>query len=149
MDAYTTALALLAKRELSSAQLRTRLARRKFPGSEIDEALARLTHDGTLNDRRVAEAAARLEGNVRRRGRRRAMQRLLQLGISAEIAADAVDAVFSEIDEAGLLDAALEHKLKGADPGTLDDAARARIVRSLVAQGFDAGDVLNRLRKKR
>jgi SOS response regulatory protein OraA/RecX len=97
----------------------------------------------------VAEAAARLEGNVRRRGRRRAMQRLLQLGISAEIAADAVDAVFSEIDEAGLLDAALEHKLKGADPGTLDDAARARIVRSLVAQGFDAGDVLNRLRKKR
>lgn len=149
MDAYTTALALLAKRELSAAQLRSRLARRQFSSTEIDEALARLRHDGTLDDRRVAEAAARLEGAVRRRGRRRAMQRLLQLGINAEIAADAVDAVFSQIDEDGLLDAALERKLKGADPGTLNDAARARIVRSLVAQGFDAGDVLDRLRRKR
>ena len=30
MDAYTTALTLLSRRELSTAQLRERLARRKF-----------------------------------------------------------------------------------------------------------------------
>jgi regulatory protein len=146
MDAYTTALTLLSRRELSAAQLRTRLARRKFDTVEIDEAIVRLTKDHTLDDRRVAVAAARMEGAIRRRGRRRVLQRVQQLGVSASVAKSAVDEVFAEIDEAALLEAALERKLKGANPRDLDDKAKARIVRSLVGQGFDASVVLERLR---
>jgi regulatory protein len=148
MDAYTTALTLLAKRELSTAQLRARLARRTFDEAEIDNVIARLTEDRTLDDRRVAVAAARLESAVRGRGRRRALQRVLQLGVGSSVAREAVDEVFAEIDEEALLDAALTKRLKGADPRELGDEAKARLVRSLAAQGFDAGSVLERMRKR-
>jgi regulatory protein len=148
MDAYTTALTLLSRRELSTAQLRARLARRKFEAAEIDEAIERLSSERTLDDKRVAIAAARTEGAVRRRGRRRAIQRVQQLGISADVAQAAVDEVFGEIDEPALLDQALDRKLKGADPRALDAKAAARVVRSLVAQGFDAGRVYARLRSR-
>jgi regulatory protein len=148
VDAYTTALTLLSRRELSAAQLRTRLARRKFDQPDIDQALDRLSKDRTLDDRRVATAAARLEGAIKQRGRTRVLQRVQRLGVSAGVAKAAVDEVFADIDEKALLDRALEKKLKGADPRILDAKATARVVRSLVAQGFDAGAVFARLRSR-
>ena len=148
MDAYTTALLLLSRRELSIAQLRTRLARKKYEVAEIDAALERLTADGSVDDRRAAVAAARLEGAVRHRGRRRVLQRLQQLGVNDQVARAAVDDVFAEIDEHALLDRALDRKLRGAEPRQLDQKQKARIVRGLVAQGFDAEQVLERLRRR-
>ena len=148
MDAYTIALTWLSRRELSTAQLRNRLARRKFEPQEIDAAIARLASDRTLDDKRVALAAARIEGAVRRRGRRRVMQRVQQLGISAGVAKAAVDEVFGELDEAALLDQAIDKKLKGAKPRELDARATARLVRSLVGQGFNAGQIYARLRAR-
>jgi regulatory protein len=146
VDAYTTALTLLSRRELSAAQLRTRLARREFADDEINAVIERLSRDRTLDDQRVARAAARLEGTIRQRGKRRVLQRVQQLGISASVAKAAVEEVFSEIDEKALLDHAIERKLRGANPRALDARATARIVRSLVGQGFDAGAILRRLR---
>jgi SOS response regulatory protein OraA/RecX len=148
MDAYTTVLTWLAQRELSAAQIRTRLARRKFDQAEIDSAVARLSAEGTIDDTRVARAAARLEGAIRLRGRRRVLQKVQQLGVSARIAKDAVEEVFKEIDEHALLDKALARKLRGADPRSLDARATARIARSLVGQGFDPGAVYARLRAR-
>ena len=148
MDALTTALALLSRRELSTKQLRDRLARRQFEPTEIDEVIRRLTRDGTLDDRRVALASARLEGAIRQRGRRRVLRQVQQLGIGAVTAKAAVDEVFGELDESALLEHALERRLKGADPRSLDRKATARIVRSLVGQGFAPGQVYARLRKK-
>jgi regulatory protein len=145
-DAYTTALALLSARELSEAQLRTRLTRRKLNPDDIDEALARLKADGTLNDRRVATALARMESAIRGRGRTRVIQKIRQAGIDADTAADAVREVFADVDEADLLDRALTRRLRGTPPGDLDDRARTRIVRALVAQGFSLEMVLRRLK---
>ena len=148
MDAYVYALTLLSRRELSAAQLRARLARRKFERREIDDAIRRLTEERAVDDRRVAVAAARLEGAIRQRGRRRVLQRVRQLGVSAEIAKQAVDEALSDVDEDALLDQALERRLKGADPHGLDAKAAARIVRSLVGQGFDPRAVYARLRAR-
>ena len=148
MDALTTALALLSRRELSSQQLRERLARRKFESDDIDEVVRRLTRDGALDDRRVALASARLEAAIKGRGRRRVMQHVQQLGISAATAKAAVDEVFGELDEGALLEHAIERRLKGASPRSLDRTAIARIVRSLVGQGFAPGQVYAQLRKK-
>ncbi len=148
MDAYTAALTWLARRELSTRQLRDRLARRQFDPAEIEAALDRLTRDGTLDDCRVARAAARLEAGVRRRGRRRVLQQLQQMGIAAAIAQDAVAEVFAEIDESASLDHALARRLKGADPRSLDRAAVARLVRSLAGLGFAPGAVYARLRRR-
>jgi regulatory protein len=147
MDAFTTALTLLSRRELSTAQLRDRLARRHFPADEIDDVIARLTADRTLDDARVAVASARLEAAVRRRGRRRVLQRVRQLGISEDTARAAVDQAFGDVDESALLDDALVRRLRGRTAGTLDAKAMARVVRGLVAQGFDRGEVYARLRR--
>ena len=148
-DAYTVALALLSARELSETQLRLRLARRKLDSDDIDTAIDRLKADGTLNDRRVAVAVARLESAIKHRGRARVMQKVRQAGIDADTAEDAVREVFEDVDETALLDRALERRLRGKTPRELDDKGRARIVRGLVAQGFRLESVLKRLKSDR
>jgi regulatory protein len=144
-DAYTTALALLSRRELSERQLRERLARRGLDAADIADAVARLLADGTLSDRRVAVAAARLEGAVRHRGRARALQKVLELGIDRDTAEAAVAEVFAELDESTLLDRALARRLRGRAARTLDERARAKLVRSLAAQGFAVEAILKKL----
>ncbi|MDP2054787.1 MAG: regulatory protein RecX [Acidobacteriota bacterium] len=145
-DAYLTALTMLSRRELSESQIRTRLARREFEDDEIEAAVERLRQDGTLNDRRVALAAARLESSVRHRGRARVIQKLRSLGIDGDVAESAVNEVFEEVDEGALLDRALERRLRGKTPKDLDDKGRARIVRGLAAQGFAFDAIMKRLR---
>jgi regulatory protein len=145
-DAYTLALALLSARELSEVQLRARLTRRKLDPDDIDTAIGRLKADGTLDDRRVAIALARMESAIRHRGRSRVLQKIRQAGIDGDVAADAVRAVFEDVDEHALLDRAFERKLRGKDPGELDERGRARIVRALVAQGFSLEAILKRLK---
>jgi regulatory protein len=147
VDAYTTALTLLSRRELTTKQLRDRLLRRQFAAEDVDATIDRLTRDRSLDDRRVALAAARMEAAIKRRGRRRVLQRVQQLGVAADTAKAAVDAVFAELDESGLLDQAIARKLKGTDPRSLDAKGLARVVRGLVNQGFDPGTVYARLRR--
>ena len=148
MDAYTLALTWLGRRELSTRQIRERLIRRDVPPDQIDEVIARLTTDRTLDDRRVALAAARTDAVVHRRGRRRVQHHLQQLGIDRETAAAAIDDVFGDLDESALLDQAIARSLRGRDVTALDRKGVARIVRRIVAQGFEPGAVFARLRRK-
>jgi regulatory protein len=145
-DAYTLALTLLSARELSEAQLRARLNRRQIDPDKIDDALARLKADGTLNDRRVAGAIARMESAIKHRGRARVIQKIRQAGINSDTAEQAVQAVFEEVDESALLDRALERRLRGKAPRELDEKGRARVIRGLIAQGFRLEEILRKLR---
>ena len=146
-DAYTVALTLLSARELSEAQLRTRLKKRKLDEDDIGEAIARLKADGTLNDRRVAMAVGRMESAIKGRGRARAIQKIRQAGIDSDTASEAVREVFQDVNEDELLDHALERKLRGTAVKDLDEKGRARIIRALVGQGFPFDAVMKRLRK--
>jgi regulatory protein len=147
-DAYVTALRLLARRELSEAQVRTRLARREFAPDEIDTAVVRLQGERALDDRRTALACARTEAHVKRHGRLRAVRTVEALGIDRELARTAVAEAFREVDENVVIQQVLERRLRyGA---SLDDPATLRRVhRYLLAQGFDAGTVNVALRKHR
>lgn len=62
-DAPSQTLALayraLARRELSTEELRRRLRRAGAPDEAIEQALARLVHSGYLSDERAAEERAR------------------------------------------------------------------------------------------
>lgn len=148
MDAYSTALRLLGRRELSARQLADRLERRQFPADEIHDTIDRLTHDGTLDDRRVALAAARLHASIRGKGRRRVLQQVQRLGIDADTVKQAVNDVFDDVDEGALLDRAIDRRLKGTAVAALDAAQKARLVRGLAGQGFDPSQVLARLRQR-
>jgi regulatory protein len=146
-DAYIVALTLLSARELSESQVRARLKRREIADDEISEAISRLKRDGTLNDRRVALAIARMESAIKHRGRSRVLQKIRQAGIDDDTAQDAVREVFEEVDEDAMLDKAFERRLRGKVAKELDDKGRARIIRGLVAQGFRFEAVLKRLKR--
>ena len=148
-DAYIVALTLLSARELSESQIRARLKRREIPDSEADDAISRLKRDGTLNDRRVALAIARMESSIKHRGRTRVLQKIRQAGIDGDIAEDAVREVFEEVNEGDLLDRAMERRLRGTAIADLDERGRARIARGLAGQGFSLDAIFKRLGNKR
>ena len=138
-DAYVTGLRMLARRELSEAQIRVRLDRRGFEPAEIDAAVARLRHERALDDRRTALACARTEAHVKRHGRLRVLRQLDALGIDRGIARAAVSEVFTDIDDDSLLAQALEKRLRGdAAPSR---ASMQRVRRYLLARGFPAAQV--------
>jgi regulatory protein len=147
-DAYVTALRLLARRELSEAQVRTRLARREFETDAIDAAVARLQEERALDDRRTALACARTEAYVKRHGRLRALRTVEALGIDPALARTAVTEAFREVDEDAVIQQVLERRLRSG--ASLDDPATLRrLHRYLLAQGFEAGTVTVALRKHR
>ena len=148
-DAYTVALTLLSARELSEAQLRTRLKRREIDADDIESAIARLKADRTINDRRVALAIARMESSIKHRGRARVLQKIRQAGIDGDLAEDAVREVFEDVNEDELLDRAMERRLRGTAVADLDERGRARIARGLAGQGFSLDAIFKRLANKR
>ena len=147
-DAYLTALKMLAGRELTEAQVRPRLARRKYDRDEIDQAIARLKANGNIDDARAATVIARRETTVRRRGKARVSSRLRAAGIAPGIADRAVQQVFEDVDPDALLAASLERRLRGRTRID-DDKEFQRLYRYLVGQGFEPDRVLAALRKHR
>jgi regulatory protein len=143
--AYIVALTLLSRRELAEAQVRTRLATRKFEDDDIDAALARLRRERAVDDRRTAVACARTQVRLKRRGRARVIRQVEALGIDRDIAREAVAEVFAELDEQALLEEALERRLRhGLSLG--DPAVVRRVHRYLLGQGFNPGRVVALLR---
>jgi regulatory protein len=145
MSAYVDGLKMLARRELSEAQVRQRLERRGHDADAIDAAVARLLDERAIDDRRTAEAIARTETAVRRRGRSRVRQRVERAGISGVVARQAVDDVFADIDPDALLAASLAKRLHGRD-AVADEKEFRRLYRYLIGQGFEPDRVLKALR---
>lgn len=143
-SAYLDGLKMLARRELSEAQVRRRLARHGYEPESIDAALERLKKERAIDDARVAEAIARTETGVKRRGRLRVRRQIEQAGIAAPTARRAVDDVFSGIDDHALIEAALARRLRG-HTAIADDREFRRLYRYLLAQGFDADSVMKTL----
>ena len=137
-SAYQVALRLLARRELSTAQLRDRLTRRALRRSEIDAAVERLTRERAVDDARTALAYARRAAEVKLRGRSRARREIEALGIAPATARRAVATVFDEVGEASVLDRAIAKRLHGP---IRDRAQFRRLYQALLRQGFPADRV--------
>jgi regulatory protein len=146
--AYTDALKLLARRELSEAQVRQRLARRRHEHDAVDAAIERLREEKAIDDLRVAEALARSETALRKRGKLRVRLQIERAGIAASTARRVVDQVFADLDADALLDAALAKRLRRNDD-IADDRTFNRLYRYLVGQGFDPDRVMALLRTRR
>ena len=150
-DPYVTALRLLARRELSSLQVRERLHKRLFPPDVIDTALVRLQEEGALDDRRTAFAYARTAVKLKSRGRIRLIREIEALGVDTETAHEAVSAAYREISEENVLERALARRLDGSvknwkEAGRLQQALRRQgfsdemILTALNRRGFGQGD---------
>jgi len=138
---------MLARRELSAAQMRRRLARKGFEADAIEAATARLLGNGSLDDRRVALAAARTHAQVKRQGRDRVARELSALGIDRHVADEALAEVFGALDEAALLEQALDKRLRPR-LDVRDPAVQRRLFGALLRQGFDGQAVSRALRER-
>ena len=148
MSAYDDGVKMLARRELSELQVRQRLARKGHDRAAIDEAVARLREARAIDDARVAEAIARTETSVRRRGKIRVRLQIERAGISRATAAHAVNEAFDGIDDETLLQASLAKRLRGRDAIT-DEREFQRLYRYLIGQGFESDRVLRALEARR
>jgi regulatory protein len=147
-DAYVDGLAMLARRELSEAQLRQRLARKGHDDAEIDRAVDRLREEKAVDDVRVADAIARTEATLGRRGRMRVRMKIEGAGVAKATAERAVADAFQGIDDQTLIDACIDKRLRGR-PAIADDREFARLYRSLIGRGFDHHRVLAALNARR
>ena len=146
MSAYSDALQLLARRELSEKQLRDRLIDRDHQRDEIDRVIAHLLESKTLDDGRVARAYARTAAEVKGRGRLRVMRELNEMGIAREVATEALADVFADVDERALIPKALKKKMRGR-PRIANAAEHARLYQFLMRQGFTPAGITAALRK--
>jgi regulatory protein len=130
------ALAMLARREHSGAELRGKLAAKGFPAEIIEDALSGLDREGWLSDERFVEmfVHARRERGY---GPVRIRAELRERGVD-----DAVIAAYLDMGDPEWL-RRLEHvktKRFGASQA-LDFAERARQVRFFQARGFTAEQI--------
>ncbi len=145
--ARAAGLALLAGRELSEAQVRERLMRRGFDAEAVEPAIARLRDEGAIDDRRVAASCARTQARIKGRGPARILHHIQALGISRDLAEQAVREAVGPDEEATLLEQALDRRLRGATRPP-DAAALRRLYAHLVRQGFAPGAVLALLKRR-
>jgi regulatory protein len=145
-SAYIDALRMLGRRELSEAQVRERLERRQHSADDIDAAIDRLQAERAIDDVRVAEAIARTQTSVKRRGKLRVRRQIEQAGVPAAIARRVTEDTFEALDPDALIVASLARRLRGRE--RLADAAEfSRLYRYLVGQGFEPDRVLATLKR--
>jgi regulatory protein len=146
VSAYTDGLKLLGRRELSVAEMRSRLLGREYSPEEADTAIAKLLETRALDDRRVARAYARTAAKVKGRGRLRVTRELQAMGIERDVVADAIADVFGDLDERAMIQRAIEKKLRGGRRPT-GMQERARLYQFLMRQGFTPAAVAAALRR--
>ena len=131
-----TALGLLARREHSLRELRSKLTLRGHEAATIEAVLDELAARELVSDERFAEAflRSRLE---RGQGPLKIRAQLRERGVGAPL----IDAVLSEaeIDWDRCADAARSRRFGNAPPGDREDMARQ--ARFLRGRGFSEGQV--------
>jgi regulatory protein len=147
-SAHTEGLKLLARRELSVEGVRARLLDRGFSPADVESAIEALRESGALDDARVARAYARTAVDVKGRGRLRVRQELLQMGIHADVIAEALGEVFADVDERALIAQAMQKKLHGRTKLS-GPPEYARLYQYLMRQGFSPAGVTSALRRFR
>ena len=147
--AYLRALRWLSARELSEAQVRTRLADKGYTDTAITPAVERLVANRTIDDRRAATAVARTEARVRRHGPHRVMGKLLAMQIDRDLAKEVVRELFGEENEDAIIDKALDRRLRGKTERLMDPKERQKLIAYLVRQGFSASAASAAIRRVR
>ena len=135
--AYALGLDLLARSEAPAFGLRRKLLQRKLPPEAVDAAIAALVAEGSLDDRRFAEAWLRVQLRSKAVSRRALVAGLRRRGVDRTTAEAAVSAAFRERPELSdeLFARAVEQVLARRNM-TPDRAARA-----LLRRGFRTDQV--------
>lgn len=134
------ALAYLARRDRSEAEVRRFLARRGASPPAVDAVVRRMARRGYVNDHAFAERWVRSRLSRRPAGRIKLEHELLAKGVGRETARRAVDRVLEGQSERDLAERLLAQRASGRKPRSL-----AQTLAVLARQGFDP-DVIEALR---
>jgi regulatory protein len=124
------AVALLARREYSRAELAARLAAAGSPRDEIEQVLDELVRAGYLSDERFASAVVRQR--QRRFAKRAIAQLLREKGVPASAANEALQSL-AALDEIAAARALWQRRFGSAPT---DERDKARQLRFLIARGY-------------
>ena len=141
---YAHAVGALARRSLTTAELRARLARRAANAEDVDVVVARLAEIGYLDDARLADSYSRFRRDYEGLGKSRVLRELTRRGITPGVAGQAVAEAYEDTDELELVREHLRRKLGGRSAGLpLDDPKRlASLYRALVRAGFPSAKIV-------
>ena len=136
LSAYEKALSLLARREHSARELKSKLERRGFEAAENPEAIERLRSKDFQNDDRFGEmlVRSRIEGGY---GPRWIMAELRTHGVAENRARELIDA--AEPDWPAVIRRQLQRRY-GSKPSS-NLAERSKRAAFLLRRGFDAATV--------
>jgi regulatory protein len=133
---------MLEARARGVVELRRLLLKKGEPEADVDAAIERLKTSGLLDDTNFARQLTRSKAVGAGLSRRRIGQELAKRGVSREISANAIEAVFEEegIDEAESIDRVARKKLRMLTK--VDDATRRRRLYAFLARrGYDNDDI--------
>ena len=143
-SAAEEALSILARRPLTEAELRRRLAARDHSDEDVHEACAYLRKAGYVDDGRLALDFIVLRAERLGHGPSRLTDELCRRGVEREVAESALQRAIDQgdLDPQRLLRRRLERLLRDAptQPGLRD---RVRVYNALRRAGFD-GDAIRR-----
>ena len=149
VECYDKALAALARRSRSRADLGRWLKQREFTEQEVAPALEKLAALGLLNDLEFARgfARSRLQGNGF--GPRRVAAELSRRGVSRELVTQVLAEATEELGTSELETAtALLEKRARSVAHLPPETARRRLHGYLARRGFSSGTILTALRSR-
>jgi regulatory protein len=134
---YTAAVGALARRAHSVFEMKGYLERRAAEPASARRVLARLRESKLLDDVRYALDFARHRARTRGQGRYRITRELRARGVADPHIEAAIEQVFTETDEAGLVRKFIERRIRLLR-GPFDPRKAASLYGSLLRRGFDA-----------
>jgi len=136
---------LLARRPLTEAELRHKLAERGHPQAEVEEACARLRRAGYLDDAKLAREFITARSDRLGHGPERLVEQLCRRGVERAVA----DRALEQATDAGdvSMEAVLRQRLERHLRGAAKVGARdyARVYTALRRAGFDAESIRREL----
>ncbi len=144
-ELYAAALRALMRRAHSIHEMREYLTRRSEDAEQVSNVVAKLRERAYLDDERYALDYARSHAQSRRQGRFRIARELRSRGVPDRHIEAAIDVVFAETDESGLIRARLQRRLAHLR-GPLDQRKIASLYASLLRAGFSSDIIRTEIR---
>jgi regulatory protein len=144
LKVYDRAVAMLAFRARSAAELARLLVRKGEPKELVEAAIQRLLEQGLLDDAAFAQSFTRAKVLGAQQSRRRVQQDLARKGVARDVSDAAIATVFEEeeVDQREVVELAARKKLRSLKK--LDPAVRRRRLYAYLARrGYDGDDIRN------
>jgi regulatory protein len=131
-SARAAAVALVSRRDYTTAELASKLKEKGYDAAAIADALADMQAGRFLDDRRVAAAHVRTAAAIKGRGRVRIARELAARGIAREL----IDAALAGVEAGDELAAIRRILTRKHWPAKPTMAERQRMFRHLLGRGF-------------